>query len=202
MNNEILINEIEFWDDQISKLNGEESVIYEIAFFKIFVKLELFLGDLFIHYSTGKMSEVGYIPARKLDFQDERHLKGVLKNGNSVYIDYLEKIKNISKHIFKDEHNPFDLIFSDASYSGYYNQMKILRNYIAHESEESKQKYIKEVLNNRVFIQPYKHLGKINRRYSKTYYTIYIEKIKQITEILLDPGDFFATCETNSCTNA
>ena len=192
MNNDIITKEIQFWDNEISKLNGTKSVIYEIAFFKIFVKLEVFLSNLFVYYSTGNESDRGYKPSRKLEFEDEKHLKAVLKNSNSSYVNYLDKIKSLSKHIFDNEKDPFGLIFSDAGYSGYYNKMQILRNYIAHESEESKNKYIREVLNNKSFIEPYKHLFSTNRKNSKTFYSIYIEKITEITEILIEPQDFLS----------
>lgn len=199
MNNSIVINEIEYWNNEISALKGKESVIYEIALFKIFVKLEVFLSELFVYYSTGNEGNNGYVPMRKLNFEDESHLRGVLKSGNSPYIDYLDKIINISKHIFQNKKDPFELIFSDASYFVYYNQMKTLRNYIAHESEESKRKYIKEVLGNKDFTEPYKYLSKINKKYSKTHYTIYTEKIKEITEILLEPSDFLCQENVSSC---
>ena len=44
--------------------------------------------------------------------------------------------------------------------------MITLRNYIAHESNESRTKYIKTCLGNGTFIEPDSYLTKINRRTS------------------------------------
>lgn len=190
MNANVLIKEISFWSEEIQKLEGKISVIYEIAIFKIFVKLEVFLSDLFVYYSIGNPTESGYMPKRKLKFEDEKHFMGVFKNSKSSYIDYLDKIENTSKHIFENEKNPFDLIFLEPRYLTYYKEMKVIRNYVAHESNESKDKYIKTVLNNKEYIPPYEYLSKINKKKGKTNYSIYIEVINNIVNILLDPADF------------
>lgn len=65
--------------------------------------------------------------------------------------------------------------------------MITLRNYIAHESNESRTKYIKTCLGNGTFIEPDSYLTKINRRTSSSYYTIYINKIIEISDLILDP---------------
>ena len=41
--------------------------------------------------------------------------------------------------------------------------MKVIRDYIAHESSAARTKYIQSVLNNRPFIEPYQHLLTIKR---------------------------------------
>ncbi|HHD2602129.1 hypothetical protein P5F04_07555 [Clostridium perfringens] len=196
----IVTKEIDLWDSVFNinkkeantKKENENKInnrIYEIAIFKIFVKFEVFLSNMFIIYATGNASGSGYIAKRKLNFIDESHLKAVLKSNNK-FIDYSDKIVSLSKHIFEDKKNPFDLIFLDSDYQNYYNKIKALRNYIAHESDESKTKYIKEVLCNKNFIEPYEHLTQINKRSSKSNYSIYVEKIREMTEIIYSPSEY------------
>lgn len=190
MDSSIVLNEIELWDSLFSSEENINERLYEIAIFKIFVKLEFFISEAFIVYATGVANEYGYSAKRQLNFKDKRHLKAVLKSGNKGFIDFNDKIKSLSKHIFEEQKNPFDIILSDAEYSQYYNKIRVIRNYIAHESEESKKKYIAEVLNNRQFIEVHEHLTKINRRTSKSNYSIYIDKIKDITEVISNPAEF------------
>ena len=67
------------------------------------------------------------------------------------------------------------------------NKMIVLRNYIAHESPESKTKYIRTCLGGGVYIEPCDYLTKKNRRTSKSNYTIFIDKINEISDLVLDP---------------
>jgi hypothetical protein len=190
MDSSIVLEEIKLWDSLFLTEKEINERLYEIALFKIFVKLEFFISEAFIVYATGQSNNYGYSAKRKLNFQDERHLKSLLKAGNKSFIDYNDKIKNLSEHIFEDKKNPFDIILTDADYSQYYNKIKVIRNYIAHESEESKNKYIREVLNNKEFIEPHIHLTKINKRTSISNFSIYVEKIKDITEVIANPAIF------------
>ena len=93
-------------------------------------------------------------------------------------------IEALSKHIFID--NPFNLIFDIAENRTMFDQMIAIRNFIAHESGESKRKYILQCLGNGSFINPSEYLMKINRRYSKSNYTIFIEKIIEISDLILE----------------
>lgn len=195
IDNEDIINEINLWNNEFKLGTKINDKLYEIAIFKIFVKFELFLSKMFVLYSTGKASSMGYIPKRKLLFIDEQHLNYILNDKNKGYINYIEKIKTISEHIFEDNKNPFDLIFQDSNYYNYFNQIQAIRNYIAHESQESRKKYIKSVLNNKDFIEPYIHLKKINRKFSKSYYSLYVEKIKEMSEIIIDPSEYLDDTE-------
>lgn len=192
MDNKILLDEIDYWDSEIISTGKQKYKLYELALFKVFVKFEVFLTELFKRYSVGEGSSKGYVPERKLEFVDEKHLEGVLKNNKSSFIDYNDKILNLSEHIFINERNPFSLIFMDAKLSVYYNQIKYMRNYIAHESKEAKLKYHKNVIGEaNKFVEPYMYLIKINKKYSKTNYSIYIDSIKEMAEILLDPTPYW-----------
>ena len=82
-------------------------LLYEAAFFKIYVKFEVYLSEIFQSYCIGNENSNGYCPERKLAFSNEEHLRAVLK-GDKQYVDYMKKIESLSKHIFVD--NPFNII--------------------------------------------------------------------------------------------
>ena len=109
---------------------------YDIALLKIWIQFERFLSELIITYSTGQPSETGYSPNLKIRFQNEEQFNAFMREGNKKYVEYLGKIEKLSKHIFIN--NPFDIIFLDATNKTAYEQLKALRNYIAHESGEAK----------------------------------------------------------------
>ena len=64
--------------------------------------------------------------------------------------------------------------------------MMALRNYIAHESNEAKTKYVNTCLGGRSFIEPSSFLSNKNKKSAKSNYTIYIEKITQISDLILE----------------
>lgn len=185
-----LNDEISHWENTLDSLDKEtKKKLLEIAFFKIFVKMELFLSNCFIAYSIGNSNMDGtYIPNRKLSFSDEKHLKDVLKGKNS-FIDYIEKMESVSKHIFVEKQNPFDLIFLTATISDDLIKMKLIRNYIAHESEESKEKYTNKVLNGK-FKKLEEYLNENKREAGVTYFTYYINKIREISIIISSPQSY------------
>ncbi len=63
--------------------------------------------------------------------------------------------------------------------------MKILRNYIAHESLSSRKKYIQSLLGNNDFIEPFEFLRKIRRATGKSNLTTYNEIILNSTNYLI-----------------
>lgn len=158
-------------------------ILYEACFFKIYVKFEVYLSDVFENYCIGKESGKGYCPQRKLEFTDKEHLRAILK-GDKQYVEYIKKIESLSKHIFVD--NPFNIIFDVADNLTIMNQMMILRNYIAHESGEARTRYVKTCLGNGMFIEPCQYLIKKNRRNSKSNYSIFIEKIVSLSDMILE----------------
>ncbi|MBB6001596.1 hypothetical protein [Arcicella rosea] len=187
MNNDELKSEIDYWKTFFQGNPNLDERVYEIAFFKIFVKFEIFISQLFIEYAIGGSSISGFQAERILNFRDRSHLEKVLKGRNSRFIDYTSKIEEISEYIFESDKNPFYVIES-ATYKELFLEMKILRNFIAHESEESKTKYVRKVLNNQVFISVGKHMqNKVSRSNTKSNYTEYIEKMLEVSELLLNP---------------
>jgi len=158
-------------------------ILYEVSFFKIYVKFEVYLSNIFEEYCIGNKSSKGYCPQRKLSFTDKEHLRAVLK-GDKQYVDYIKKIESLSKHIFID--NPFNLIFDVAENSTMMTQMMRIRNYIAHESGESKKKYVESCLGSGQFVEPAVYLCKKNKKTSKSNYTMFVEKIIDLSELILE----------------
>lgn len=184
MNNQELIDEIDKWNDIFSTSSSFDNSIYELAFFKIFIKFEKFLSDSFENYAIGNVSVHGYCPTRRLNFDDISHLNKVIKKENKSFVNHYEVIKSISDCFFTD--NPFEIIKTDPNYSNIINQMKVIRDYIAHESDSAKSKYITNVLNNRPFVEPHVHLLTIKRRTSVSFYTFYINSIIEISNFIIN----------------
>ena len=67
MRYEELENSVIKWTEWASKT--EES--YDIALFKVWIQMELFIRDIFIDYCLGNASEKGFTPALKIAFVDE-----------------------------------------------------------------------------------------------------------------------------------
>lgn len=183
-----LRSEIEKWTTFFSSQASYDKRLLELAFFKIVVKFEKFLSELFVIYSTGGQSPREYVPSRKLEFIDEKHLSGVIA-GNKPFINYYQTIQQISKHVFIDNQDPFSLIFDDLKYSGYLQKMKHIRNYIAHESIESKHSYKTKVLNGK-FVEPYIHLQEMDHTQKISLYTVYINSLLEIVDILIEPQKY------------
>lgn len=184
MNNRDLIDEIEKWNAIFSVTTNIDNSLYELAFFKIYIKFEKFLSDTFENYAIGNTSIHGYCPIRRLTFDDINHLNKLIKKENRSFVNHFEVIKNISDCFFTD--NPFNIIKTDSTYTTIISHMKFIRDYIAHESTAAKSKYIQNVLNNRPFIEPFQHLLSIKRSTSKSYYTYYIESLRDISNFIIN----------------
>lgn len=181
MDNSLVIDEIEYWNEILAISDNPK--LLEMAFFKIYIKFEKFTSDLFIYYCTGQNSSFDFCPVRKLLFIDDNHLNGVIGTKNKSYINYYENIIALSEHIFVE--NPFEIISRDVNYFTEFNNMKILRNYIAHESLSSRKKYVQSLLGNRDFIEPFEFLRKIRRTTGKSNLTTYNEIILNSTNYLI-----------------
>lgn len=179
MNNTVLVNEIEYWK-QLLQSNSNSELI-ELAFFKIFIKYEKFISDIFIHYSIGEKSDFNYCPVRKLNFIDEVHLNKMLQKRNINFINHFEVVQDLSEHIFID--NPFDILISAANYGPEVKKMKIIRDYIAHESSHAKKKFETNVTNN-IVLKPYEFLNKTERSLSISYYSYYLKIMEETSEYI------------------
>lgn len=182
-----LHTEIEKWTHW-AEIDGNGR--YDIALFKIWIQFERFLSELFRTYTLGGNSEAGYCPERMITFQDETQLNAFIKSENRTYVDYLPVIERLSKYIFRSD--PFSkIIFEHAIYHQDYLGLMAIRNYIAHESGESKKKLIRQCFGNleENFKEPNDYLRTIKRGTGKSYYSYYIEVIENIVEYLIKPFD-------------
>ena len=182
MNNSDLIDEIAKWNEILTTKSNKD--LYELAFFKVFIKFEKFLSDAFENYSIGLQSDYGYCPERILNFIDVDHLYKIIKKDNKSYVNHYESIKNLSNCIFQD--NPFEILTTDANYSTDINNMKTLRDYIAHESSSARNRFIKSLLNNKSFISPNEFLLKKKKILNISNYTHYTNIMMEISGYLIN----------------
>lgn len=180
MNNSVLIDEVEYWKNLL-QVNSNSELI-ELAFFKIFIKYEKIISDLFIHYSIGEKSDFNYCPVRKLNFVDENHVNKILQKQNTSFINHFEIVLKLSEYFFID--NPFEILSNSANYSNEVIKMKVIRDFIAHESLHSKKKFERTVTNNQE-LKPYEFLNKINPALSITYYSQYVKIMEETSDYIL-----------------
>lgn len=158
---------------------------YDIALLKIWIQFEKFLGDLFLTYATGNPSEAGYLPTLEISFRDEEQFNIFMRDGSKKYIEYLDKIEKLSSHIFNP--NPFDIILLDAINKSAFEEMKALRNLIAHESGEAKRKVINLCFNGDVkkYKEPNDYLKSLEPESKVSYYSYYVAIITGIIDSLI-----------------
>lgn len=176
-----ILDTIKFWTTWAQENNVSN---YDIAILKIWIKFEKYLGEVFLKYSIGQPSELGYKPRLKISFADESHFNAFMKDKNRKYIDYLDKIENLSEHIFIE--NPFNIILLDVERTQNFKRLKCLRNYIAHESEEARRKVIQQCFggDEKKFKEPNEYLKSKPKNSSDSYYTIYIKLIAEVVEAI------------------
>ena len=165
---------------------AKETECFDIAIFRCWIQFEKFLIDKFIEFST-QYSKLGDI--RKLNFDSAEHFKAFLR-GDRSYIEYISKIEILSKHIFKDNKNPFDILISDQNYASVFKKLKVIRNHIAHESEESLRKYTNEIFSSKQenVISPNDYLKSwANKSKTESNYSFYIRNLKNISRLIESP---------------
>lgn len=186
IDNSELLSKIEEWNTELE----ENDKHIHFALLEIFIEFEKFLADSFVQYSLGEVSKDDYSPTLRITFTDEEHLNGLLKC-DKVYIDYMKKIREVKEFIFDESDCPFNKVFSTSEFQTYFNQIKILRDFIAHQSKESRNKFqIKVLAANGInsYIKADTFLRRINTNRSVNYYSIYIEAITFYSEIICNPN--------------
>lgn len=174
---------------EISKYTewAEGTNCYDIALFRILLVFEKYLIYKFISYSISGNPKSSVIN-NKIEFSDEEHLKHFLR-GDRTYVEYLGKIENLSKHIFRN--NPFTIILDDSQYSPIYNELKVIRNQISHDSEESRHKFFKNCLNSKLtdkYLNVNEYLiRRTSNKDSTSNYTRLVTGISKIVEFIDDP---------------
>ena len=118
-------------------------------------------------------------------FVDAEHFYSLIRPSGAKFIDYYETISRLSKLIF--EKDPFSSLVLNADIHEAFERTIALRNYIAHESPESKVKLVKHCFGSCMdkFMEPNAYL---KARYSKsnhhTSYTMYVDNILLAAEII------------------
>lgn len=178
-------NDVDKWVSWVNE-QTESNRRYDIALFKIWITFEKYLSDLIVAYSCGIPSELSYVPNLKLRFCDESHFN-IFFSRSKRYVDYISVIEEYSNHIFTE--NPFQILLSSTSYSQCFEDIKIIRNYVAHESSEARSKYIKRFCNNDAasFVEPNELLIKFNKHHSCTNFSFYINNLKEIARYISNP---------------
>lgn len=176
-------SKIQHWNEWAAQDNCKQ---FDIALFKIWITFETFCSELFTNYCLGVSSETGYLPHLSIDFHNEELLNVFMRERGKNYVDYFAKIE-LSKYIFVN--NPFDILLVDPKYKNACDQIKSIRNYIAHESNEAKNKYIKMCFcgNPNHFLEPNDYLVKIESSTKKSYYTYYTQCLSDISWLLVNP---------------
>lgn len=170
-----LINEINKWQPKVAA----DPSFLEIAFFKIFVKFENFITEIIIDYATKSVVNTSKVELR-IEFADRDHFKKVT---GLKYLDTGKKTQELVDQIFMSSNN-ISMFFSSQD-SQFFEEMKLLRNYIAHESEESKRKYINKTLNNHSgFMEPNDFLKSIKRSENDSVYTKFVTMVLAYSELI------------------
>lgn len=173
--------EIKKWEEAIIS----NSDLIDLAFFKIFVKFEKLLLDSIINYAIGNKSSKDYIPNRKLQFQDFEHLRKTVTD--KQYIDVSNRLGQLCDQLF-EENNPFTFFFNSSDQQEY-KCMQAIRNYIAHESPESHEKFKKIVLNNKDKSLTPNDFLLLQKSRGSTYFNSYIEMLKNYAILFVSPQE-------------
>lgn len=165
---------------------AERTECFDIAIFRCWIQFEKFLIEKFIEYS---IQPIGLEDIRKLKFDDAEHFKAFLR-GDRTYIEYISKIEKLSKHIYHNNKNPFEILISDQTYSTVFEDLRVIRNHIAHESEESQKKYLNRIFssNSQRMISPNDYLKSWkDKGRTESYYSFYIRSIKEMSNLIESP---------------
>ncbi len=158
--------------------------IYELSFLKIYLSWESFIGRVFILYMIGEKTDSGYVPKRYVTPRDEKHAYDIIKSGRS-FPDWLniEFIREKSE-LFFENGEPFKpLLYTNTTIKGALQNMKVLRNIIAHASKEAEGKYknmLRVELGSAPNISPGEFLSRMRIENPKIPYIVYYKRILEV----------------------
>ncbi|MFI3242522.1 MAG: hypothetical protein R3Y43_08155 [Alphaproteobacteria bacterium] len=182
--NKIFLDYIDDWMTQISSFSNNNLTYQnnlEIAIFKIYVKVEQLVIDYVKHYINNGTDSNNHYLERKMVF-DYDELTNFLKKLNKKFLS-IDDISDIYQFLFKDK-DKFDNLFQDSNMATSLRELKFIRNYIAHESDASKNSYITNVLQNKNFIEPGLFLTQKRNNSTITNFEFYIVNLKNIPSFL------------------
>ncbi len=195
LSNQEFLDAIVFWKPKVAA----DMQLMSAAFFAIYVEFDKFLNTALLHYATAGLANNGYAPTMRLTFKDEKHFKNILSGDNKNLeinvLDLFFRSRTIWNDIFEDKKNPFEAIFSIANFVETLRFIHCLRNYIAHKSKESKERYEticlsknKQNASKFTFIEPYDYLNQpYSKANTKKCYAVFIQTMQDICELILNP---------------
>jgi len=140
-------SEIASWKTILDSTKNDPRVL-EAAFLSISVAVERYLTDAFLHFSTDSTSKLSKF--RKIKIDSKEDLFHLIKGDSQRFVDYWSAIGRCAPIIFTK--NPFSLVFSDIHINQVLTEMRATRNFLAHRSEESKDKYIRTTLSGGAYV--------------------------------------------------
>lgn len=126
-----------------SIVDRDLDIVYEGIFLSAYVSFENFIEDQFINFLLGASPQLNSKPTPRALFSDRRVARRILY-GRHSYVDWLpyDNTKKMAKAFFR-RNNPFESLQNQEI--RHINRLHFVRNYIAHESVASKNRFEAEV---------------------------------------------------------
>ena len=120
-------------------LRSKQYLIVEVAFLQFFLAWEDFFEQAFVRYMCGARTDSGYSPHLLLEYPNLNHALRLL-HGGRPFVDWVNAGEIISraKLYFRDG-EPFSNTIAPATTK--LEEMKVIRNRIAHRSPHAKEKF-------------------------------------------------------------
>jgi len=114
-------------------------LIVELSFLQLFTSWEQFLEEAFIRYMCGNITSRGYSPKRFVQPRTLEHALDMVMQGRP-YVDWTKLEEVITKaELYFEKGEPFANTLRNAS--AHLEDMKTLRNRIAHRSKHSEARF-------------------------------------------------------------
>ncbi|MGX4593625.1 hypothetical protein JNUCC76_06760 [Leuconostoc sp. JNUCC 76] len=182
------ISEIEMWRDK-----AIHDDVYELPILRIWVLYETYYVDSFklfvlnieekeVKNSITDVSNKRYLG--KINFSDENQFYKLMKSRGQSFIDYFDLVDDKGDLLL--EPNPYKEMKQLNNFSQV-NDIKKIRNFIAHRSDESRKAYIK-ILDPKgidfIEVDEYMRKKRSGSKLKKTYKTNFIFYVEIIIEMI------------------
>ena len=136
-----LLNYREYREGELRPiLLKNKNLIAELVFLKIFISWESFLEQTFIRYMCGGETSSGFCPERYVRPKKLEHAMDILLQ-NREYVDWTRwsEVKTWARNFFRNG-EPYEPVILGAEVI--LNEMKTIRNRIAHHSDSASEKFL------------------------------------------------------------
>lgn len=175
-------NEVSIWATILATTSTSPKII-EAAFLSIAVSCEKYLSEKFLYFAADPHSPAS--PHRKIVINSRDDLSILIK-GEQQYIDYNKAIDRCSSILFSK--NPFDLVTATAHTTQILSETRTIRNYLAHRSDEARQKYVRICLAGSPYIEVSDYLQKKTTKTRLTNYDRIINGLINIEDTYEHPN--------------